>query len=170
MRIFALYIFMYTIFNKTTFVFLLHIPSEHYNNIMERTSVTCAVIVKNGMILAANRGNMVNHAGRWEFPGGKLQKDETYEQCVVRRVSQELGLNIRILETLKSFEVKENDDKIYEMHPFIAEVVDGRAVLTNHSRAEWFLPIQLMRLAWPQTDMPIIEEIISRIMTNGKII
>jgi len=137
---------------------------------MNKTHVTCAVIVKNGMVLAANRGETVSNSGQWEFPGGKAKENETYENCIVRRVYEELGLNITVCEALNSFEVQVSDGKIFEMHPFLTEVVDGRAILVNHSRAEWFMPIQLMRLAWPQTDMPIVEEIVSRVMMNGKIL
>ncbi len=137
---------------------------------MNKTHVTCAVIVKNGMVLAANRNEKVSNSGQWEFPGGKLREKETYEDCVVRRVYEELGLNISVCEALASFEVETADGRLFEMHPFLTEVVDGRAILVNHSRAEWFLPIQLMRLAWPQTDVPIVEEIISRAMMNGKIL
>ncbi len=137
---------------------------------MDKTHVTCAVIIKNGMVLAANRSETVSHSGQWEFPGGKAKKNESYEDCIVRRVYEELGLNINVCEKLNSFEVQVEDGKVYEMHPFLTEVVDGRAILVNHSRAEWFLPIQLMRLAWPQTDVPIVEEIVSRVMMNGKII
>ena len=137
---------------------------------MEKTSVTCAIIIKNGMVLAANRNETVRNAGQWEFPGGKPKDGETNEECVIRRVSEELGLNIRICEAMKSFEVKHSEGRVYEMHPYFSEVVDGRAVLVAHSRAEWFMPIQLMRLAWPSTDLPIIEEIFSRVMTTGKIL
>lgn len=121
------------------------------------------------MVLAANRSNNVTNSGRWEFPGGKVREGESHEDCVVRRVSEELGLNIKVCEALKPF-VVEDGDKTFEMHPFFTEVVDGRAILVNHSRAEWFMPIQLMRLAWPQSDLPIIEEIVSRVMMNGKIL
>ncbi|MCQ2203117.1 MAG: NUDIX domain-containing protein [Bacteroidales bacterium] len=137
---------------------------------MANIHVTCAVIIKNGMVLAASRGSMVKHSGQWEFPGGMMRDGESAEACVVRRINEEMGLNIRIVEGMMPFVTKDGEGNEYEMHPFFAEVVDGRAVLTNHSRAEWFMPIQLMRLAWPETDMPIIEEIISRVMTTGRII
>lgn len=137
---------------------------------MEKVCVTCAVIVKNGMVLAASRGESVGNAGRWEFPGGKPNAGESFDDCIVRRVKEELGLNIRICEAMPAYDVKADDNRIFEMHPYFVEVVDGIAVLVNHSRAEWFMPVQLMRLAWPQTDLKIIEEIFQRAMMNGKVI
>ena len=138
---------------------------------MDITKVTCAVIVKNGMVLAASRnGEGLANVGKWEFPGGSPKEGESCEACVIRRINETLGLNINIIETLKSFTIEGEDGRTFEMHKFICDVVDGRAILTKHSRAEWFMPIQLMRLAWPQSDIPIIDEIISRVMMNGRII
>lgn len=136
---------------------------------MRKTSVTCAVIVKNGMVLAANRGKAVSNTGMWEFPGGKPQESENFEQCLVRRVNEELGLNIRVREKLRSFDVTDSLGRTFEMHPYLTEVKDGQAALVSHSRAEWFMPIQLMQLAWPQTDLPIIDEIVSRVMVKGRL-
>lgn len=122
------------------------------------------------MVLAASRGESVGNAGRWEFPGGKPNQGESFDDCIVRRIREELGLNIKIREAMQPYEVVASETKTFEMHPYFVEVVDGIAVLVNHSRAEWFMPIQLMRLAWPQTDLKIVEEIFQRAMLNGKVI
>ncbi len=136
----------------------------------EKQDVACAVIVRNGMILATCRGANVSHAGRWEFPGGKPKEGESADKCVVRRVNEELGLEIAIRDTIEPYEVVSRENKHFVMHPFIVEMTDGHIRLENHDRAEWFLPIQLMQLAWPPTNTPIIDEIVQRIITKGCII
>lgn len=135
----------------------------------DKVDVACAVIVRNGMIMAANRGDSVSNAGVWEFPGGKPANGETFEACVVRRVMEEMNLNIRVLDAMPSYDVV-SGGREFTMHPFFAEIVGGRPILMGHSRAEWFMPIQLMRLAWPATDIPIIEEVVNRIMKQGRIV
>ncbi len=137
---------------------------------MQITDVSCAVIVREGMILAANRNNRVSNSGAWEFPGGKPHEGETPEDCVVRRVQEELNLNIHVVDELTTFTVQSSADKAYKIYPFLAEITNGNVELTHHSRAEWFMPMQLMGLAWPDTDLPIIDEIVSRIFKTGKII
>lgn len=137
---------------------------------MEKTEVACAVIIRNGMVLATSRGQNVTHAGRWEFPGGKPAASEKYEDCVLRRVREELGLDIVLRDSIAPFEVVSRENRCYSMHAFFAEVVDGTIKLENHDRAEWFMPIQLMQLAWPATNTPIIDEIVGRIITKGRII
>ncbi len=137
---------------------------------MQTTDVSCAVIVRGGMILAANRGATVSNAGKWEFPGGKPKEGEAPSECVVRRVQEELNIDINVVDELSPYKVNVSADKEFQIHPFVAEIVDGTVELTHHSRAEWFMPMQLMSLAWPQTDLPIIEEIMGRIITKGRIV
>lgn len=137
---------------------------------MQATDVSCAVIVREGMILAANRGEQVSNSGAWEFPGGKPREGESPRECVVRRVQEELNLSINVVDELKNFTVRTSEEKTYNIYPFLAEIVNGNVELGYHSRAEWFMPMQLMGLAWPETDVPIIDEIVSRIFKTGKIV
>lgn len=122
------------------------------------------------MILAATRGEHVSNSGAWEFPGGKPKEGESPRDCVVRRVQEELNLSINVVDELRKFSVKTSENRTFNIHPFLAEIVHGNIELGNHSRAEWFMPMQLMGLAWPETDVPIIDEIVSRIFKNGRLV
>lgn len=137
---------------------------------MNKTEVACAVIVRNDMVLVTSRAQNVSHAGRWEFPGGKPLAGESVADCVVRRVREELGLDIVVREALAPFEATNRENRCFVMNTFFAEVVNGEIKLENHDRAEWFMPIQLMQLAWPVTNTPIIDEIVERIISRGRII
>lgn len=120
--------------------------------------------------MAANRGVNVSHSGEWEFPGGKPHANEDPRQCVVRRVQEELNLNINVLDAIKPYNITTPDKKSFRMHPFLAEIVGGKVEISHHNRVEWFLPMQLMSLAWPDSDVPIIDELVGRIFRNGKIV
>ena len=137
---------------------------------MQTTDVSCAVIVREGMILVANRSSNLSNGGRWEFPGGKPKENELPQDCVVRRVQEELNLNIQVVDKFQPFMVSVDSNKEFNIHPFVAQIVDGSVELSHHSRAEWFMPMQLMGLAWPESDLPIIEEIVGRIFRDGKIV
>lgn len=136
---------------------------------MEQSNVVCAIIINDNKILVAKRNKNVTNTGQWEFPGGKPQKNETLEQCLKRRVFEELNIEIRIVDKFKEYKVESDNKKVHIMHPFVAECITGNPILTNHSCAEWFSIKQLLRLAWPQTDIPIIDEITSRMLINKKI-
>ena len=53
------------------------------------TQVAAAVIFQNGKILVTRRGPGEKHAGCWEFPGGKLEASETFQQCIERELETE---------------------------------------------------------------------------------
>ena len=127
---------------------------------MRFTEVTCAVIVRDGLILATRRGKDMNHAGLWEFPGGKLHPGETYEECLIREIKEELNVTVRITGELVPSEFQYPQKRI-KLIPFWAEIVEGTLYSVEHDRVEWFSPSQLMRLAWPGADMPIVEQVIA---------
>ena len=58
------------------------------------------VIAADGKILVARRTRPADVAGLWEFPGGKLERDETAAECLVREFQEELGLPIVVGERL----------------------------------------------------------------------
>lgn len=127
---------------------------------MRFTEVTCAVIVRDGLILATRRGKDMDHAGLWEFPGGKLHPGESYEECLIREIKEELNVTVRLTGELVPSEFQYPQKRI-KLIPFWAEIVDGTLYSVEHDRVEWFSPSQLMRLAWPGADMPIVEQVIA---------
>jgi len=59
-------------------------------------AVTAAVIVRGGRLLICQRGHGSTHAGRWEFPGGKLEPGESLAECMRRELEEELGIDATV--------------------------------------------------------------------------
>lgn len=138
---------------------------------MRTSEVVCAIIIHDGMLLATKRNKRVTHNDMWEFPGGRPLPSETSEHCIIRRIKEELNVNVRIIDSLPTYTINfDTREKEFIMHPFIVEIVDGEIELKDHSQAVWFKPTQLLRIAWPETDTPLIEEIAYRMITKGSII
>lgn len=138
--------------------------------IMDIIDVVCAIIIKNNMILATDKDDSNENQGLWFFPGGKIDESESHEECLRRHVETKIGLKVNITESLPSYDVEiDRKGKVYRMHPYIAEIENDAVILESQARSEWFMPIQLMRLAWSKTDLPIVEEIIDRIIKTGHI-
>lgn len=58
--------------------------------------VTAAILIKDGLFLIAKRKKEDKLANKWEFPGGKIEKGETAEECLKREIKEELQINVKI--------------------------------------------------------------------------
>ena len=66
------------------------------------TEVSAALIFRDGKLLITQRHAEAHLGGLWEFPGGKREPDETFEQCLVREIREELGVEISVGELFES--------------------------------------------------------------------
>lgn len=57
--------------------------------------VACALVDADGRVLIAQRPEGKQLAGLWEFPGGKVEQGETPEDCLVRELREELGIETK---------------------------------------------------------------------------
>ena len=119
--------------------------------------VTCGIIVKESKILAVQRGPNSSHPMKWEFPGGKIDRDEIAEHCIVRELSEELQVRVRILSRLESINYK-YPDKHIELIPFVCEIVSGELILTEHVRKCWFAFNDWKTIDWCEADLALIEK------------
>ncbi len=60
------------------------------------TTVTCAIIEREGKILIARRAADQKLAGKWEFPGGKVEAGESPEECLKRELEEEFGIQVEV--------------------------------------------------------------------------
>ncbi len=57
--------------------------------------VAIAVLLKDNHVLISKRADHASQGGLWEFPGGKVEENETIEQALVREIKEELGIDIK---------------------------------------------------------------------------
>ncbi len=58
--------------------------------------VAGGILKENGLYLIAQRKKGDDYGLRWEFPGGKLDQEETGEQCIIRELKEELGIDVQV--------------------------------------------------------------------------
>ena len=127
---------------------------------MSIVDVTCAVIIRNGYFLTAKRGGQMSRAGKWEFPGGKVEKDETADLCILREIREELNIVIRIKKRLMPV-VHHYPDISIRLIPYITEIEYGDIKLREHSEIKWVRKEGLKHLDWAPADIPVVKQILN---------
>ncbi|MBL0340208.1 MAG: (deoxy)nucleoside triphosphate pyrophosphohydrolase [Bacteroidetes bacterium] len=102
----------------------------------------------------------MNMAFKWEFPGGKIEPDESPVECIHREIYEELDIKIEIMEELTTVNFDYPNFSI-ELIPFKAIFLSGDIVLKDHINYLWLLPKDLRNLDWAEADISIVEEVIA---------
>ncbi|MEK3751516.1 8-oxo-dGTP diphosphatase MutT [Paenibacillus sp. FSL E2-8871] len=119
-----------------------------------------AAIIHNeeGQILIARRRQGKSQAGLWEFPGGKIEQDESIADCLQRELQEEMGITILPYE---SFGVNEHNYGSVEIRLFAwkARYQGGVIDLVDHDEYRWMLPAELGQFTFAPADIPFVERL-----------
>lgn len=120
--------------------------------------VVGAAIVNNGKVLCAQRG-YGDLEGKWEFPGGKIEGDETPQEALQREIKEELGVDVIVKEKI--------DNTFYEyeksnvaLSVYKCELVAGVPESKEHKALEWKSIKDMDELNWAEADDPIKDTLI----------
>lgn len=123
-------------------------------------NVTAAVIIKDGKVLIARRGAGRHLAGKWEFPGGKVEQGETPEECLARELKEEFEITVKvgafIMESV--FHYDDTGDTI-RLLAYQAKYVGGSFRLRDHDKIKWVSPEELEKCDLAPADVPIAKAI-----------
>lgn len=117
--------------------------------------VTCAIIERDGLVLAAQRSAAMSMPHKWEFPGGKIDPGESPEECLRRELVEEMGVHVRVGASLP---VSTHDYPTFTitLHPFICKIEAGEIALHEHAAVTWLPANVLHTLDWAEADVPVI--------------
>jgi 8-oxo-dGTP diphosphatase len=119
--------------------------------------VTAAIIEKEGKYLIARRRGG-NFDKRWEFPGGKIEKGETPEECLSRELEEELEIKVKIGNFFWESTYDYGHKKI-RLIGYSCEYVSGEFALNVHDRVKWVYPIELRDYDFLEADLPFVERL-----------
>lgn len=124
---------------------------------MSATEISIA-LVKNcrQQFLVSLRGENVHQANKWEFPGGKVEKGESFEQAMCRELKEEVGiiaLNYQLLES-KFFDY---GDKQLHLHFYLVDKFMGDASGIEGQEIKWMTKKELALYSFPEANRSIIE-------------
>jgi 8-oxo-dGTP diphosphatase len=125
----------------------------------ERIVVVGAALLDGGRLLAARRSAPPELAGRWELPGGKVEKGETPEAALVRELREELGVTAEPLARVPG-EWPLRDP--YVLQVWTTRLLPGSPSprpLQDHDALRWLTPENLWQVDWLDQDVPAVRAV-----------
>ena len=122
--------------------------------------VSSGLIIQNNKVLIGLRSKSDNGGGLWEFPGGKIEIDESSEEAVIRELNEELDIVVhkpkKVMQYLHRFK-----NLIYDIHFF--EVISFKGSIKNkvHDELKWTDLASINNYNFISGDLLIIEKLIN---------
>ena len=121
--------------------------------------VVGAVLVRDGTVLAAQRGPSMALAGHWEFPGGKIEAGESPQEALVRELREELLCTATIGEHVETTSYQ-YDFGVVTLTTYFATLTAGEPRATEHSELRWIPAADLHSVEWAPADIPAVERVV----------
>jgi 8-oxo-dGTP diphosphatase len=126
--------------------------------VKSRKVIVGAAIIADGRVLACERSAPPEVAGRWEFPGGKVEPGESDEQALARECAEELGVRVEVGERIGPDVPLAHGRAVLRV--FAVRLLDGdqpRAL--EHAAMRWLTAGELDTVRWLPADKPIVAEL-----------
>lgn len=120
---------------------------------MEEVHVVGAAIRNGKRILAAQRSEKMGTALKWEFPGGKVEGNETHKEALKRELAEELGIKVDVKEHIATGYAVKDGRKIV-LHVYNTGIIDGNPEAREHKQLKWIDICDIMELDWAEADVP----------------
>jgi len=120
--------------------------------------VTAAILVNNDRILIAQRRGTDKLAGKWEFPGGKIENNETPEQCLIREMKEEFDIDVVIGELFGESTYRYETETV-QLLAYHTTWNGGDFSLKVHAAIRWVSLIQLHKYEFAPADKPLVDKL-----------
>jgi 8-oxo-dGTP diphosphatase len=120
--------------------------------------IVAAVIIADGRVLACERSAPREVAGRWEFPGGKVEPGESDQQALARECVEELGVRVEVGDRVGPDVPLARGRAVLRV--FAVRLLDGdRPQALEHRSMRWLAVDELGSVPWLPADQPIVAEL-----------
>jgi 8-oxo-dGTP diphosphatase len=130
--------------------------------------VACAILEREGKVLAAQRGAAMTLPLKWEFPGGKIESGETPAECLTRELMEELGITV-VIDTALSPATHSYPDFTITLYPFTCRQAGGIITALEHHALKWIEPERMTELDWAEADLPVVSAYMAATVATGSL-
>lgn len=129
---------------------------------MKKTvKVVGAIIMnENDEVLCALRSPNMSLPNYWEFPGGKIEPNETIEDAIVREIKEELNCTVKALQVFNDY-THEYEQIFVNLITVQCQLVHGTPTASEHAELRWLPTNQLNELNWAPADIPAINQLMN---------
>ena len=120
--------------------------------------VSAALIFHGGKLLITQRHAKTHLGGLWEFPGGKREAGETFEQCLVREIREELGVEISVGELFAEV-AHAYPEKSVHLKFFICQLLSGEPQPLDCAAVKWVMKAEFANFNFPAADAQLLEKL-----------
>ncbi|MEG2892101.1 MAG: (deoxy)nucleoside triphosphate pyrophosphohydrolase [Clostridium sp.] len=115
---------------------------------------------ENNEILCALRSPEMSLPNNWEFPGGKIEENESIKEAIEREIREELLCNIEYISTFND-NTHEYDKFIVNLITVKCKLISGNPTASEHSKLIWLSRENLNSLVWAPADIPAVNQLIN---------
>jgi 8-oxo-dGTP diphosphatase len=120
--------------------------------------VTAAILIRGDKIFIGQRKAGKRMAHLWEFPGGKLEGEETPEECLAREMKEEFGVDVAVRE-LFGESVYHYEHGTIRLLAYFVDWTGGEMSLTDHQDCKWVSFDDLENYEFAPADVPLVQEL-----------
>ena len=125
---------------------------------MKTVRVVACVIEKEGRFLITRRPKHSHMGHLWEFPGGKIEKGESLEDCAIRECREEIAVEVTPLELLQEIR-HEYPEVLVHLYFMRCELASGEPRPVECVDLAWVRPPDLKGYEFPRADQKILERL-----------
>ena len=125
---------------------------------MQTIDVSAGLLFRDGKLLITQRHAGAHLGGLWEFPGGKRHVGETFEQCLVRELQEELGIAVRVGELFESL-THAYSEKTVHLKFFLCQLESGEPQPLDCAALRWVNRTKLAEYSFPAADASLLAKL-----------
>lgn len=126
---------------------------------MHKLVVAAGIIKKEGRYLVAKRAAHKAQGGLWEFPGGKIELNESPEKCLERELWEELGIRVKV-GAFFAKSIFSHQALTIELLTYWVDHIDGKILLNEHEEARYVTTDDMGNLMFAPADVPIVRALV----------